>query len=350
MRAGTVVDLTARQLVLAVLRVLDEDGTTPVRLPDPPPPGRDPRVAVLAREPGLLAMAGDPALLLPGPGNPPSVTLMLSLPGFRATEVTLALPPGAVPPVMLPDLVLRRLPRDLTGRIVAAASGAPLAGITVAIAPAAPLAGNLLLLSPPLGADLPAGTAVRGFALNPVGGAVPVKHLHVPAEAGTTAIELDDRQDLAAGQILRFGPPGRRSFGRIRFVATGPAPLTDPGLVLLDAPLVASLRQEDAAEACALGAPAGPGSMTLGQAYAGEGLLVTAAAVAPGAALAIGPAATAALHGSPAPSDADGRYRIPGLARLPRLTASVAAPGFAPRSRTVIPVTGSTSLDWQLTP
>ncbi|MBO1076186.1 carboxypeptidase-like regulatory domain-containing protein [Roseomonas marmotae] len=352
MRAGIILDLTARRLVLAVLRVLDEDGVTPVHLPETPPAADDPRVVVLVREPGLLAIAGDPSLLLlPGPGNPPAVTLNLRLTGFRPAEITMTLPPAAVPPVGLPDLILRRLPKDLNGRIVVAVTGAPLSGIAVTIAPASPLTGHPLLLSPVLAADVPAGTDVRGFGLSPVGGAVPLKHLHAPAEAGSTAIELDDRQDLAVGQILRFGPPGRRSFGRVTFVAAGPAPLTAPGLVLLGAPLSASLRQGDEAEAFTLGVPAGPGTTTLGQAYAGEGMLVTAAAVAPGAVLAIGPAATAALHGSPALSDADGRYRIPGLARLPRLTASVAAPGFAPRSRTVVMAAdGGSSLDWRLTP
>ncbi|MBV1796841.1 hypothetical protein [Siccirubricoccus sp. G192] len=171
--------------------------------------------------------------------------------------------------------------------------------------------------------------------------------------AGETWLELDSLQGLAAGQILRLGPPARQGFARIAVVLPDPVNPAGPGLVLLGGPLAVTARQGDAAEACTLGPPAAAATATLGQGFAGEAVLLTAAA-APGEVLVLGPAASGAVHGRPAPTDADGQYRIAGLARVPRFTATVAAAGFAAQSRAVVPTgspaAGTTRIDWRLIP
>jgi hypothetical protein len=119
--------------------------------------------------------------------------------------------------------------------------------------------------------------------------------------------------------------------------------------VLHGGPLAVTARQGDAAEACTLGPPAAVATATLGQAFAGETVLLTAAA-APGEVLVLGPPASGAVHGRPAPTDADGQYRIAGLARVPRFTATVTAAGFAAQSRVVSPAAGTARIDWRLIP
>ena len=334
-------DRATRLVAIAVLRALDEDAATPVELAALPI-ASDPRAVVMLRAGGLVVLAGDPD------APPADLELRLDEPGFRPARIAIVLPVGAARPAMLPDLVLRRMPRDLDGRVVAATTGDPLPAASVTLAPAPPApAGTPLLLLPALAADVPAGTTLRGFPLVPVGGAVPVKRLLQDAPAGTTWLELDDRQDLAPGQVLRLGPPERRGFARLSFVA--PAPLAGPGIVLLAAPLAATARQDDAAQPCVLGVPAAAAATTLGDAFAGEGLLL-ATAPTPGEVVEIGPPGAGALHAPPGPTDADGRYRFAGLARIPRFAATAAAAGFAQQTRFVSPAAGTARVDWRLVP
>ncbi|MBV1796842.1 hypothetical protein [Siccirubricoccus sp. G192] len=154
-------DCDGRQVALAVLRVLDEDGASPVSL-SAPPEASDPRLVVLVKPGGLVVVTADPEMPLP-----PPFTLRLREPGFQPAEQVVALPADPALPVAAPELLLRRLPRSLGGRVVAAASGAPVPGATLSLAAAGPLAGALLLLAPPLGAAVPAATPVQGFPPGP---------------------------------------------------------------------------------------------------------------------------------------------------------------------------------------
>jgi hypothetical protein len=333
-----VVDLIGRIVVLAVLRVVDEDGST-IGL-SAEPTLSEPRVLVLVKDGGLLVLMADPTA---APPLPASFALTLAEPGFRPATVAVALPANAVFPLHLPDLMLRRVPVSLGGRVVAAATGTPVAGAAITLAPLAAVGGQTLIaLGQALGGDVAPGTPVAAFALNPVGGPVPIKTVQATALDGETALLLDDRHTLAAGQLLRIGPPPRRSLARISFVDPTP-PLTAPGLVLLSPPLVATARQGDPAEPCTLGA-AGPAGNTIGEAFAGEALVLADAAVIGDALLVGGAPYTAART-----TDADGYYQRIGIARFRRLTVSIAAAGFANQSRAWSPG-GIPRLDFRLVP
>jgi hypothetical protein len=336
--SASVLDLVGRIIVLASLRVLDEDGSlvtlSAALLPS------DPRVLAFAKDGGLIVLAVDPAT---APPLPAMFTLSLAEPGFRRTSVAVSFPANATFPLTLPDLTLRRVPITLRGRVVTAAAGAPLASASVTLAPVPAVAGQTMIaLGQLLATDVPAGTPVVGFALTSVGGAVPIKNVQANAARGATELTLDDRQNLTTGQILRIGPLGRRSLARIAFVDPTP-PLTGPGFVLLGPPLTATARQNDPAEPCTLGV-AGLAGNSIGDAFAGEALVLADTAVS-GDALLIG----AAPYTIAPATDADGYYQRSGIARFRPLTVSVAAAGFASQTRAWSPG-GVARLDFRLVP
>src|SRR6516162_2105070 len=98
-------DLVGRIFVLAILRVLDEDGS-PVPV-SADPVSSDPRILGLVKDGGLIVLVVDPAT---APPLPALFTVILAEPGFRSASVSVAVPAGAAFPVSLPDLTLRRVP------------------------------------------------------------------------------------------------------------------------------------------------------------------------------------------------------------------------------------------------
>jgi hypothetical protein len=341
-----VADGAAEQAAIVVMRIVDEDGVRSVEV-DSRPSVDDPRFAVVVKSGGLVVLVGDPAVVL---GNPLPLDLgvRLEVPGFRRVTVPVVVPANPVIPFAAPPVTLRRTPVTLRGRAVISATGAPLAGGTLGYAPKPVIAGqSVLALGQVLPADVPDGTVLTGMALTAVGGALPVKIVQTRAPAGTSWLILNDRRDLAPGQILRLGPADRPSLARIGVVAVVPADLTKPGLVLLSTPLTATARQGDPAQAFTAGAP--DASATIGLAFAGEALLLTAA-VPTGDALVVGPAASGIPFTAAPATDADGYYSQPGIARLPRLDLTMSAPALSPRTVTWEPSAGTTRIDWRMSP
>jgi hypothetical protein len=344
---AVVPDFTAEQVAIAILRLFDQDGVTPVDTVSVPGVS-DPRFGVLTKDSGLIVVVADPVIALPNPAVPPSFSMSLTVPGFRSVTVPIVLPPNPVLPVMLPPIVLRRSPVTLSGRAVLASTGAPVADATIGFAPNPAIPGQVVIaLGQALVADVPDATPLLGVSLTPVGGPVPVKTVQENAPAGATWLTLDDRQGLTAGQILRLGPAEWLSLARIGVVAQVPVDLTKPGIVLLSTPLTATARRSDPAQPCVAGPPAP--SATIGQAFAGEALLL-AAAVPAGDALIAGSVASGIPHTVTPATDADGYYLQSGIARLPRLDVTMSAAGLATQTITWEPAAGTTRIDWRMSP
>lgn len=340
--APRTLDCEILQVGLATFRVFGTDGLPLARLTldlDGPP-------GVTARHlgSGLVGLSGDPDTAFPPAPAPLDATLTVGEVGYRSETLAISVAQNAILPENLPDMVLRRQPGVLQGRVVRESDGTPITGATISVVPVPPVAGeHLIELATPLPWDVPAGTQIDGFGLAAVAGPVPVKTLRATANAGDRALLLDDRQSLAAGQYLRLGAGRSRSLAEIAAVSPVPADLTQPGLVFLVGPLPASAPQ---------GAPAAPmtlgglvqGGQSIGTARSGEALLLADQPVQ-GMLLRIGPAADDRVMAPLDPTDADGRYTIPGLARFPFLEVTASAAGFTDQTRTL---TQTSSLRMQL--
>jgi hypothetical protein len=341
------IDLATDLVAIAILRVFAEDGETPVALSGPPRLS-DSRLQASERPGGLVVITADPLAALPDAASPLAFSLTLTEPGFRTVSVPVALPPNPITPVELPAVTLRGLPVELSGRAVLASNGDPVAGAVLSYAPHPPVAGEVILaLGQILPADVPPGTTVRGVSLTPVGGPVPLKTVLEEARAGDTLLTLDDRQGLSAGQILQLGSGDRLSLARMGVVSMTPADLTKPGLVLLATPLTASVRAGDPAQACTTGAPTD--TVTSGQSFAGEALLLAGAAPA-GDALIVDPGGGAVPLTLTPPTAPDGYYRQAGIARFPSLDITISKVGLSAQTVTWQPAAGATAIDWRMQP
>jgi hypothetical protein len=302
----------------------------------------EPLLAASAHDAGY-ALVGDPDVALADSSTAHPLQLGVTADGYRAAAQTVIVPANPVLPVVAP-IALRRLPVRLTGRVIEAATGNAIAGAAIALTgPPLPNPARALLLSPPLVADLSPAARLRGHAVTPVASAVPVKTARAGA-AGVRDVLLDDLQDLAAGQLLRFGPPDRAHWAEIELL-----PGT-PGLVRLPAPLALSVREGEPAAPFTLDAAVGPLASPIGAAFAGEGVVITDAT--PGGDLVViaDPPAPPRFHSQGAISGPAGDYAIAGLARLARIRLAMTASGFTGQTRT-LPLAGTgLTLHWWLQP
>jgi hypothetical protein len=302
---------------------------------------------------GRFALAGDPDVALCDHTVPHSLDVGITSSGFHDLDLTVNVPASPVFPVEMIDTAMRRLPVALSGRVIELATGNPVSGARIdLVGPTLANPQRAILLSSPLAWSVSSAASVRGRSLSPVASAVPVKAVKQEAPAGAAEILLDNRQDLVANQLLRFGPEHRSHFAQILSVSSSPANLSLPGMVTLTAALARGARMNDPAVPFTLGAPAGANASPVGQAYAGEAVLVLDA-LPVGDVLAItDPPHPPAFHGQGAVSDANGRYLIQGLCRLRRPVLRTSAAGFGALTRTV-PMRWSeplSTLDWRMAP
>jgi hypothetical protein len=331
--------------------VLDDAGNVPVPA----------RYRVTVDEPLLTAsdhdagyaLAGDLSVALTDRTVPHVLNLTIDADGFRHRDLTVTVPAGPVFPVSGPAALLRRDPVALRGRVLALQTGNPIPGATVTLTgPALPAPQRAVLLTSPLARPLSAATTIRGRSLTPVASLVPIKTAAADAVAGATGILLDDRQGLGAGQLLRLGPPERAHFAEILAVSPTPPNLTLAGLVTLTAPLARTVRLGDNAAPLTVGANVGPTCHLVGEAYAGEGIVILDAQPAGDVVRIADPPNPVAYHAQGVTAGPDGGYVIAGVARLQNPILRAAAAGFTAQNRTW-PVRWSeptTILDWRLAP
>lgn len=343
-------DRTARTLVFVMGAVGDDsDGA-----------GVSPPYQVMVDEPLLrasdhdfgYALAGDVDVALRDPTVPHSLTISVTADGYRPSVTNLVVPVNPVFPIQAP-IALRRRPLRLTGRVTVLATGAPVSGARLSInGPALPAPRRAVLLANPLTADLTPAATLQGRGVTAVGSPVPIKTATVAAQAGSNEIGIDDRQNLATGQLLRFGPPEAPHWAEIAVVSPTPANPALPGTVRLTAPLAKSLRIDDAVAPFTLGGAVGPLCAPIDPAFAGEAVIILGD-LPMGDVVAIADAGAATRYVSLGVSSGPlGDYAIDGVARLASPVLNVAAGGFATQNR-AIPLAharDSASLDWRLTP
>ena len=344
-RYDVVVDHISRRIVFARGAVTDDADGRPVA-----PPWRaqvDEPLLDASDHAGGYALAGDPGVALTDTSVAHPLAVAITVTGYHPAAATVTIPAAPVLPVNTP-IALRRLPVRLSGRVLAAATDTPVPGAAVALTgPALPLPARALLLSPPLAAALTAAASLQGRAINPVASPVAIKTARAAA-AATIEITLDDVQNLAATQLLRIGPPERAHWVRIAAVTATSVRLTMP--------LALSVRDGDPAAPFTLGAVAGPAAAPIGDAFAGEGVvIVDAAATGPVIAVTDG-ALPLRFHDLGVIAGPGGDYAIAGLARLASLRLTITAAGFTSQTRTVLlpreaaAAASSARLDWRLLP
>ncbi len=320
-RLYTVVeDLRTFFRLLVAGRVEDALTGEPVRSPLTVTVDRD-DLLVKAAGDGLFAVGGDPELafsLLSTDAY--AFELTVRAPGYRQQRRTVNVPAGSSFPLPAVVFSLRRRPVRVQGRVTgAAADHPPIAGATVTIQ-----APEVLALRTPLAFDHAAGAEVRDCVLAPAG---PPKQLELAAVAGDDTLTLSDRTVLAAGTILRFGPPERLELAVIESLAPQPADPNLAGAVTLSAPLRRSLPQGVPAQPVNP-APAAAQALA-GEVAAGEGV-VTLADPLNAAAVRIETADSLLVeyHAIGALTDVGGYYRLDGIAGIAGATLVASAAGF----------------------
>lgn len=313
-----------------------------------PPPWRiavdEPLLDASDHETGY-AVAGDPEVALIDRTTPHALTLDVTAENYRSARRVVTIPANPILPVAAP-VALRRLPSSIAGTIAAQATGLPVAGALIALTgPALPAPARAILLSQPLAADLTPAATLQGHAVLPVASPVPIKTGR-SAAAGAIEIELDDVQALAASQLLRIGPDERVHWVEIAFLPGA------PNVVHLTAPLAVSVREGDAVAPFTLDVPLGPNVTLLGDAFAGEAIVIGDAD--PGGTVLAVSDGTAPIryHRRDVIAGPAGDYRIAGLVRLASLRLTVSAGGLGNQSRT-FPLSRSPAvgrLDWRLPP
>jgi hypothetical protein len=302
---------------------------------------------------GQFALTGDIDVALID-GLPHNLTVRIAAPGYRPFTRTIAIPAGAAAPVVT-DLTLRRLPLAIGGRVFGRTVAAPptftpLAGATITVTgPLGSMGEVPLLLRQPLAAALLPGDMIRARALAALA-AVSAAGLAAPGEA---AIALEDGTGVVAGQLLRIGPVHRPTWVEISAISPDPGRPAPAAIAWLTTRLTVPVMAGHALDRFAKGAFAGPVLTPIGEALAGEALLLVD--TAPGAAGQVlviqSPGNPDRYHDRNALTGPGGDYRLPGLARLAEAELRVSAAGFVTQTQTWrLSRLASGPLDWRLVP
>jgi hypothetical protein len=299
-----------------------------------------------------FALAGDAEAVLIDTTLVHPLAIGISCDGYRPQVLNIVVPVNPAFPIVAP-VACRRTPARLSGRITVLATGAPVAGARLSITgPALPAPRRAVLLAHPLSADLTPAATLQGHAVSPVGSPVPIKTTTLPAPAGAEEIAVDDRQGLAAGQLVRLGSDEAPHWAEIASVSATPANPALPGTLRLTAPLARSLDSGEAAAPFTLGAAAGPACAPVGAAFAGEAVVILNAAPAGDVVVISDPPAATRYAALGVVSDPLGDYAIDGLVRLAQPELTLVATGLAPQIRPVPRPRSRRAMtfDWRLTP
>jgi hypothetical protein len=296
-------------------------------------------------------LAGDPDVALADASIPHPLVLVVTAPGYRDGLFNVTVPALPTGPVVR-HLALRRLPFEAGGQVLGLVPGpayAPVAGAFIdLIGPAGPGGELPLLLAQPLRRDPGPAATLRQRSL----AAQPLRIAAVPAVAGDGQLVLADGGGVAAGQLLRFGPPERRHWAEVAEVLPDPDRPAPAALVRLVEPLAGSVAAGDTVAPFAPGAFTGPTAIPSGVAFAGEGVLWVDVLPTGGDVLALREAGLPhQYHDVGVTSGLDGDYALHGLARLGSCDVTVAAAGYTFQMRNVPAARlAAAPLDWRLAP
>ncbi len=358
----TPMPIAARHQVVLRAQVLDELTGLPPRTGlavRSPIVGLTPRVSAG----GIAGLAGRPYALYPTPwpAVPPQVELQVESDLYLPLRLAGALPPqpgfpAAFAPLDLGTVALHRRPTRISGRVVDAA-GTPVAGATVSVSAIWTTVDAILAagaapdgLSVPVGlyADRPPGATLRQRTLNLLGGP---KTLHRPAAAGTTRIQLSDRQSLVPNRPIAIETGDAERTEYIVAAAIDTTSSADqPAWITLAHPLARAHPQGCAVRRTTLAAP-GPANPLALAARAGDATILTVGL----AGFAPGQPTLEITGGGPVPeyhgiglwattTGADGGYALPPIHRLAHLELTASGGGPPASTSVVISLSGAPAI------
>jgi hypothetical protein len=298
-------------------------------------------------------LAGDPDVALADTSVAHDITFLVAAPDYREGVFTVTVPPSPTGPV-LRDVALRRLPARASGQVLGLTADPNPVYLPVAearidiIGPTGPGGEKPLLLGQPLRRDPGPAANLRGRGLT----AQPLRTAAADARSGQKRLVLADGGGVAAGQILRFGPPERRHWAEVDDIIPDPDRPAPAALVTLVEPLAGSVGAGDVVAPFTAGAYSGAIATPQGQCFAGEAVLWVDAIPAGGDVLALRePGLPNQYYDRAVFSGPAGDYAIQGFARLGSCEMTVTASGFNPQMRAVPAARlAALPLDWRLAP
>jgi hypothetical protein len=343
-------DRTIRSLAFVTGIVTDDATGQPV----------SPPFSVLVDEPLLRPLAKDAGYVLSGDidvaltdatvAHPLSLSLRCA--GYRHAFRTVVVPINPVFPMRVP-IALRRLPVRLVGRVTELATGAAIGGARISLTgPALPPPQRAVLLTQPLAVGLSPAATLQGRAISPVASPVPIKSAEAAAPSGSVEFVVNDRQGLLAGQLMRLGAANSQHWAEIGLVSALPANPALPGTIRLTAPLARSLARGDQIAPFNLGATVGPTCGLMGDAFAGESVILLDDLPAGDVVEINDPPAPTRHVAQGVTASPAGDYAIDGLARVANPVLTASAPGFVAQNRSFpLPrLRDGATLDWRLAP
>jgi hypothetical protein len=278
-----------------------------------------PEIATRVMDGGFYCLSGYLEQVFPAvaPAVAYQVDLVVTAPSYRNASPTVVIPPGAIFPVPVPDVLLRPLPLRLQGRVTRASDGNPLAGAFVTLVddphPAGLPPGHIVALRYPLAGAHP-GPGGPAAAVTPMGPQGGLRNLTANASAGTIVVQLNDRTGLVPGDVLYLGAMVRGDGLFAELALPSPPVVALPGAVELTSPLPHDVASGTTAQGFT---PAGPLTPLAMVAAAGDGLILTQALIVASAVAVADPGGAATeyrLVGALA--DGAGYYRLDGIGRV----------------------------------
>ncbi|OLB36151.1 MAG: hypothetical protein AUH11_12010 [Acidobacteria bacterium 13_2_20CM_57_17] len=242
-----------------------------------------------------------------------TIHVAIVAPGYQDAILTVNIPIAATFPVLVPALVMRRMPIRLQGRVVKASDRTPIAQAAVA----AKNNKTLFLRAPVRFAHL-SGITINSLNFTPTG---PLRKVAADVRPGASRVVLDNNGGLAFGDHLQLGDDPAAEIYEVTSV--GP----DPGLVVLQSPLAASFAMNAPARKVTVSGASGTTTLNR-SADAGDGVLVVNTALTDKG-IEIVDGALTEYHWLNAISDAAGYYHARGVAGVKSLELLCNATGFS---------------------
>ena len=169
---------------------------------------------------GIYGVSGYPERSIPDAAASYTFDLSVVAEGYRPAGVSVLIAPNAALPVTAPEVLLRRLPVQIAGRVVNDVNGSPVPGARVELV--TPLAVALHL---PARFAHAAGVAVRARGLAPEALA---RSVVTAAPAGGTRVILDNQTGLAPDDVVLFDPAREAEYAIVDSLAPVGVNLTAP--------------------------------------------------------------------------------------------------------------------------
>lgn len=245
------------------------------------------------------------------------VDFTLTAPGFDDFSTSVTIPAASPFPVSALTVAMRRKPVVIQGRVVSAATRAPIANATVLSAdnPATPTV-HATALRTPLSFAHALNAPLQTVTFNVNGSTT----LQEPIAGGTRVINLLSRSGIGSGpglsSVLRISNAAKTQVEYAFFVSMGPGPAGSPGLVYLRNSLNRSYPKLGSTVELVTPNPNVPSVGILTDARAGDGVLLAPQLFTTSVAIDAPSPALTEYQEAGAITDADGYYSLAGIGRL----------------------------------